>query len=37
VIAYRSGPPVQAEVVRIGLVVNTIIILLIVGLWVLFK
>ncbi|MGA7687927.1 MAG: hypothetical protein WCA29_01700 [Jiangellales bacterium] len=31
-IASLSGPPVQAAVVRIGLVVNTVIILLIVGL-----
>ena len=36
-IAYRSGPPVPPSAVRIGLVLNTLIILLIVGLWVLFK
>lgn len=36
-IAYRSGPPVPAAALRVGLVVNTAIILLIVGLWVLFK
>lgn len=35
-IAFRFGPPVQATAVRIGLVANTIIIVLIVGLWVLF-
>ncbi len=36
-IAYRSGPPVQPSTLRVGLVVNTIIILAIVGLWALVK
>ena len=36
-IAYRSGPRVDASTMRVGLVVNTLIILLIIGIWVLFK